>query len=131
MNSKKLIFLITCFSVLLKARSKSSLQVNRNSDEVKILLKDYFDWKIHTYKLNFYIEGFNDHPGELDDLSPERFERIETACTHFYDRANEILTRKEEKLHVRDRRYVKVLSLEAKICAEASKIQVQIFSQVI
>ena len=131
MNSKKLIFLITCFSVLLKARSKSSLQVNRNSDEVKILLKDYFDWKIHTYKLNFYIEGFNDHPGELDNLSAERFERIETACTHFYDRANEILTRKEEKLHVRDRRYVKVLSLEAKICAEASKIQVQIFSQVI
>ena len=112
--------------MLLKARSKSSLQVNRNSDEVKILLKDYFD-----YKLNFYIEGFNDHPGELDNLSPERFERIETACTHFYDRANEILTRKEEKLHVRDRRYVKVLSLEAKICAEASKIQVQIFSQAI
>ena len=131
MNSKKLIFLITCFSVLLKARSKSSLQVKRNSDEVKILLKDYFDWKVNTYKLNFYIEGFNDHPGELDDLSPERFERIETTCTHFYDRANEILTRKEQKLHVRDRRYVKVLSLETKICAEASKIQVQIFSQVI
>ena len=130
MNSKKLIFLITCFSVLLKARSKSSLQlqVNRNSDEVKILLKDYFDWKVNTYKLNFYIEGFNDHPGELDDLSPERFERIETTCTHFYDRANEILTRKEQKLPVRDRRYVKVLSLETKICAEASKVQVQIFS---
>ena len=130
MNSKKLIFLITCFSVLLKARSKSSLQlqVNRNSDEVKILLKDYFDWKVNTYKLNFYIEGFNDHPGELDDLSPESFERIETTCTHFYDRANEILTRKEQKLPVRDRRYVKVLSLETKICAEASKVQVQIFS---
>ena len=130
MNSKKLIFLITCFSVLLKARSKSplQLQVKRNSDEVKILLKDYFDWKVNTYKLNFYIEGFNDHPGELDDLSPERFERIETTCTHFYDRANEILTRKEQKLPVRDRRYVKVLSLETKICAEASKVQVQIFS---
>ena len=120
MNSKKLIFLITCFSVLLKARSKSSLHVNRNSDEVKILLKDYFD-----YKLNFYIEGFNDHPGELDDLSPERFERIEATCTHFYDRANEILTRRDQKLPVRDKRYVKVLSLETKICAEASKVQVQ------
>ena len=128
MNSKKLIFLITCFSVLLKARSKSSLQVNRNSNEVKILLKDYFDWKVNTYKLNFYIEGFNDHPGELDDLSLERFERIEATCTHFYERANEILTRKEQKLPVRDRRYVKVLSLETKICAEASKVQVQIFS---
>ena len=116
--------------MLLKARSKSplQLQVKRNSDEVKILLKDYFDWKVNTYKLNFYIEGFNDHPGELDDLSPERFERIETTCTHFYDRANEILTRKEQKLPVRDRRYVKVLSLETKICAEASKVQVQIFS---
>ena len=128
MNSKKLIFLITCFSVLLKARSKSSLQVIKNSDEVKNLLKDYFDWKVNTYKLNFYIEGFNNHPGELDDLSPERFERIETTCIHFYDRANEILTRKEQKLPVRDRRYVKVLSLETKICAEASKVQVQIFS---
>ena len=127
MNSKKLIFLITCFSVLLKARSNSSLQlqVKRNSDEVKILLKDYFDWKVNTYKLNFYIEGFNDHPGELDDLSPERFERIETTCTHFYDRANEILTRRDQKLPVRDKRYVKVLSLETKICAEASKVQVQ------
>ena len=127
MISKKLIFLLTCFSVLLKARSKSSLQVNRNSDEVKILLKDYFDWKVHTYKLNFYIEGFNDHPGELDDLSLERFERIETTCTHFYNRANEILKRKAQKLPVRDRRYVKVLSLETKICAEASKVQVKIF----
>ena len=131
MNSKKLVFLITCFSVLLKARSKSSFQVNRNSDEAKILLQDYFDWKVNTYKLNFYIEGFNDHPGELDDLSPERFERIEATCTHFYDRANEILTRRDQKLPVRDKRYVKVLSLETKICAEASKIQVQIFSQAI
>ena len=88
------------------------------------LLTDYFDWKVDTYKFQYYIKGFNVHPGELDDLSLERFQRIEAKCEHFRDRADEILRQKGTELQVRDRRYVKVVKKEAEICADGSKLKV-------
>ena len=54
-------------------------------------LSDYFDWKVDTYKFEYYVAGFNVHPGELDDLSLDRFQGIEAKCEHFRDRADELL----------------------------------------
>ena len=92
--------------------------------EVASLLTDYFDWKVDTYKFQYYIEGFNVHPGELDDLSLERFQRIEAKCEHFRDRADELLRQKGTELQIRDRRYVKVVKREAELCADGSKLKV-------
>ena len=54
-------------------------------------LSDFFDWKVDTYKFEYYVAGFNGHPGELDDLSLDRFQGIEAKCEHFRDRADELL----------------------------------------
>ena len=69
-------------------------------------LSDYFDWKVDTYKFEYYVAGFNVHPGELDDLSLDRFQGIEAKCEHFRDRADELL---------RFRYFEKAIKFEKKI----------------
>ena len=65
------------------------------------LFDDYFAWKVDTYKFKYYIDGFNVHPGELDDLNLERYQIIENACKDYHNRANEILNRRGNELKVR------------------------------
>ena len=96
-----------------------------SSEEVVKLLDDYFAWKVDTYKFKYYIDGFNVHPGELDDLNLERYQSIEKTCKDYQNKANEILNRRGNELQVRHKRYVKVVEKEAGLCAEASKAKVQ------
>ena len=92
--------------------------------EVASLLTDYFYWKVDTYKFEYYVAGFNIHPGQLDDLSLERFQKIEAKCEHFRDRAGELLRQAENELEIRDRRFVKVVKREGELCANGSKFKV-------
>jgi hypothetical protein len=81
---------------------KYNLLLNRSSsEEVVKLFDDYFAWKVDTYKFKYYIDGFNVHPGELDDLNLERYQIIENACKDYHNRANEILNRRGNELKVR------------------------------
>jgi len=73
------------------AKSATSIKKEDSLAEVSSLLNDYFDWKVDTYKFEYYVAGFNVHPGELDDLSLDRFQGIEAKCEHFRDRADELL----------------------------------------
>ena len=49
-------------------------------------LSDYFDWKVDTYKFEYYVAGFNVHPGELDDLSLDRFQGMAIQVVEFLKR---------------------------------------------
>ena len=101
------------------------IKYRSSSEEVVKLLDDYFSWKVDTYKFKYYIDGFNVHPGELDDLSIERYQSIENSCKDYHNRANEILNQRGNELQVRHKRYVKVVEKEAGLCAEASKAEVK------
>lgn len=101
-----------------------------SSEEVVKLLDDYFAWKVDTYKFKYYIDGFNVHPGELDDLNLERYQSIENTCRDYHNRANEILNRRGNELQVRQKRYVKVVEKEAGLCAEASNAKGYYFAPV-
>ena len=109
----------------LQKQVKNFLLNRPASEEVVKLLDDYFAWKVDTYKFKYYIDGFNVHPGELDDLNLERYQSIEKTCKDYQNKANEILNRRGNELQVRHKRYVKVVEKEAGLCAEASKAKVQ------
>ena len=43
--------------ILQIARSKPSIKDYNVHGEISAFLEDYFNWKIHTYKFSFYIQG--------------------------------------------------------------------------
>jgi len=112
------------------AKSATSIKKEDSLAEVSSLLNDYFDWKVDTYKFEYYVAGFNVHPGELDDLSLDRFQGIEAKCEHFRDRADELLRQKENELQVREKRWVKVVKREAELCYDGSKFKGYYFAPV-
>jgi len=136
-RNKKTCFVIWCL-IFQAVKSTSSKEVNsleeeksrQREEEVASLLSDYFYWKVDTYRFEYYVAGFNVHPGQLDDYSIERFQKIEAKCEHFRDRADELLRQAENELEVRERRFVKVVKREGELCANGSKFKGYYFAPV-
>ena len=124
MYIKKGLFLLVWYLLIQTVKSKPSIQDDRLSEEISMFLDEYFNWKIDTYKFTYYVNGFNNHAGQLDDLSLEKYQQIEIACERFQTRADEILNRKGIDMKVRDRRYVKLVKKEAELCVDESKMKV-------
>ena len=66
----------------------------------------------------------------IDDLSLEKYEKIESDCEKFGERADAILNRKGFEMELRDRRYVKVVKKEAEACVAESKMRVKRFTMI-
>ena len=118
---KKVVILGLLIGILARP---SLINAENEAEAASLLLQDYFRWKLDTFKLFYYLTGFNQHAGQLDDLSLESFDRLIIECEHFAQRADKLLMGNDSQLGVRDKRHVKILKWEAEMCVQESKFKV-------
>ena len=95
---------------------------------MKLLQKDYFEWKKETWPLEYYQIGFFGLSGKLDNLDYEN--TIQPMCKQFLYSAQDLLRRKSKYLSVRENRHIGLIASETKACIEGIDLGGHVFAPI-